>query len=68
MPRHDRGGKFVNIEDEDQLCDLDPEYEAELFHRLEEIESGRAKLLSLDEVMTRLRRPQPNSRASSPPR
>jgi putative addiction module component (TIGR02574 family) len=35
--------------------DLDPAYESELMRRLDEIDSGRAKMLSLDEVMARLR-------------
>jgi putative addiction module component (TIGR02574 family) len=35
--------------------DLNPAYESELMRRLDEIDSGRAKMLSLDEVMARLR-------------
>ena len=35
--------------------DLDPAFESELMRRLDEIDSGRAKMLSLDEVMARLR-------------
>ena len=47
---------------EDLTCDsspieLDAEYEAELLRRLEEMDNGRAKMLTLDEVMMSLRRP-----------
>ena len=35
--------------------ELDPEYETELLRRLDEIDSGRAKMLTLDKVMSRLR-------------
>ena len=58
----------MNTVGEDPPVELDPEYEAELFRRLEEIDSGRAKLLSLDEVMMRLRTPQSDPFAGDPPR
>jgi putative addiction module component (TIGR02574 family) len=35
--------------------DLDPAYESELIRRLDEMDSGHAQMLSLDEVMARLR-------------
>ena len=37
------------------LTELDPAYETELMRRLDEMDSGRAKMLSLDEVMQSLR-------------
>jgi putative addiction module component (TIGR02574 family) len=46
-----------SLPEDERPIELDPEYEAELFRRLEEIDSGRAKMLTLDEVMARLRRP-----------
>ena len=42
---------------QDRPIELDPDYKAELIRRLEEIDSGRAKMLTLDEVMARLRLP-----------
>ncbi len=46
-----------SLPEDERPIELDPEYEAELFRRLEEIDSGRAKMLTLEDVMTRLRRP-----------
>jgi putative addiction module component (TIGR02574 family) len=45
-----------SLPEDERPIELDPEYEAELVRRLEEIDSGRAKMLTLDEVMSRLRR------------
>lgn len=45
-----------SLPEDERPVELDPEYEAELFRRLEEIDSGQAKMLSLGEVMAKLRR------------
>jgi putative addiction module component (TIGR02574 family) len=45
-----------SLPEDERPIQLDPEYEAELVRRLEEIDSGRAKMLTLDEVLARLRR------------
>jgi putative addiction module component (TIGR02574 family) len=41
----------------ERSIELDPDYEAELVRRLEEIDTGRANMLTLDEVMARLQLP-----------
>jgi putative addiction module component (TIGR02574 family) len=41
----------------DREIELSEEYEAELHRRLEELDSGKAKLLSLADVMARLKLP-----------
>jgi antitoxin ParD1/3/4 len=46
-----------SLPEEERPIELDPEYETELLRRLEEIDSGQAKMLTVDQVMMRLRRP-----------
>jgi putative addiction module component (TIGR02574 family) len=45
----------------EQPVELDPEYEVELERRLAEMDSGRAKMLTLEEAMARLRLPAASS-------
>jgi len=42
--------------DNDVAIELDPEYEAELLRRIQEMDSGQAKMLPLDAVLARFRR------------
>jgi len=42
-------------EDVDPPIQLDPEYESELRRRLEELDSGRAQMHTLEQVMARIR-------------
>jgi putative addiction module component (TIGR02574 family) len=44
-----------SLPEDERPLELSSEDEAELVRRLEEIDSGRAKMLTLDEVMQRLR-------------
>jgi putative addiction module component (TIGR02574 family) len=46
---------LITPEDDDIPPTLDEEYEAEIFRRIDEIESGKARMLSLEEVMASLR-------------
>lgn len=61
LPAEKRGElAFLLLEslpEENRPVEIDEEYEAELHRRLEEIDSGRAKLHTLEEVMSRLRKP-----------
>jgi putative addiction module component (TIGR02574 family) len=58
LPADQRGElAFLLLEslpEDERPLDLDPEYEAELIRRLEEIDSGRAKMLTLGQVMERI--------------
>jgi putative addiction module component (TIGR02574 family) len=45
-----------SLPEDERPIELNSEYEAELIRRLEEIDAGRAKMLTLDEVMQRLRK------------
>jgi len=45
-----------SLPEDERPIELDPEYEAELVRRLEEMDSGKAKMLTLDEVMASLRK------------
>jgi putative addiction module component (TIGR02574 family) len=60
LPAEQRGElAFLLLEslpEDERPIELDPEYEAELFRRLNEMDSGQAKLLSLAQVMASLRR------------
>jgi len=48
----------LSEEEADEPLELDAAYEAEIERRLAEIDGGRAKMYSLDEVMAGLRKPQ----------
>jgi putative addiction module component (TIGR02574 family) len=60
LPTADRKALAIQLLDslpEEELpIALDPEYEAEIYRRMEEIKSGRARMYSLEEVMSGLRR------------
>ena len=45
-----------SLPEDQRPIELDPAYETELLRRLDEIDNGRAKMLTLDEVMSGLRR------------
>jgi len=47
-----------SLPEDERPIELSSQYEAELIRRLEEIDSGQAKMLTLDEVMQRLRNPR----------
>ena len=47
---------WESLPEEDRPLALDPKYEAEVLRRVEEVESGTAKTLTLEEVMARLRK------------
>jgi putative addiction module component (TIGR02574 family) len=68
LPADQRGElAFLLLESlpEDQRpLELEPEYEAEVLRRLGEIDQGNAKLLTLDEVMARMRRSSSSSASS----
>jgi len=48
---------------DERPIELDPEYEAELVRRLEEMDAGKAKMLTLDEVMAGLRKTDSGGRS-----
>lgn len=48
---------WESLPEDDRPFGLAPEYEAEVLRRIEEIDSGRARMLGLDEVMATLRGP-----------
>jgi putative addiction module component (TIGR02574 family) len=45
-----------SLPEDQRPIELNPAYETELLRRLDEIDSGQAKMLTLDEVMNGLRR------------
>jgi putative addiction module component (TIGR02574 family) len=47
---------WESLPQDDHLPVLESEYEAEIRRRVEEIDSGKAKMLSLEEVMSSVRR------------
>lgn len=59
LPPEERGELayllLESLPEDQRPLELEPDYETEVLRRLEEIDSGQAKLLSLDEVMKRLR-------------
>jgi putative addiction module component (TIGR02574 family) len=61
LPAEKRGElAFLLLEslpEDERPIELDPEYEAELFRRLREMDDGQAKMLTLDEAMARIRNP-----------
>jgi putative addiction module component (TIGR02574 family) len=44
-----------SLPESERPIELDPEYEAELVRRLDEIDAGRAKMVTLEEVMAGMR-------------
>lgn len=44
-----------SLPESERPMEIVPEYEAELFRRLEELDAGQAKVLSLQDVKARLR-------------
>jgi putative addiction module component (TIGR02574 family) len=68
LPAEQRGElAFLLLESlptHERPLELDPEYETELFRRLEEMDNGKAKMLSLDEVMAKLRSPSTTASSS----
>jgi putative addiction module component (TIGR02574 family) len=67
LPAADRKALAIQLLDslpeEESPIELDPEYVADVYRRLEEIDSGRARMLSLEEVMTSLRKPSSSGAA-----
>ena len=55
---------WESLPEDDRPLVLDAEYEAEVLRRVEEVESGEAKTLTLEDVMARLRK---SSTAQSSP-
>jgi putative addiction module component (TIGR02574 family) len=59
LPANQRGELahrlLESLPEDERPIELNSEYEEELIRRLEEIDSERAKMLTLDEVMQRLR-------------
>src|SRR5262245_8214400 len=47
---------WESLPEDERPLTLDPEYEAEVLRRAHEVGSGRAKTLTLEEVMARLRK------------
>jgi putative addiction module component (TIGR02574 family) len=47
---------WESLPEQQSSAALDPQYEAEVVRRIEEIDSGRAKMLTLEEVMSHLRK------------
>ncbi len=45
-----------SLPEDQRPIELDPAYETELLRRIQEIDDGRAKMLTLEEVMAGLRR------------
>jgi putative addiction module component (TIGR02574 family) len=63
LPAEKRGELAIILleslpEDSDPPIQLDPEYEAELLRRLDDLNAGRAKTSTLEQVMARLRGPR----------